>query len=129
MQTWSGALSNTKLSNLQRYQDRALELIESSKIKDAYNKSILNVNQLLTFDRAVMTLKIVNQLCPEGLQNKCIERSALSKYNTRNMKDIHVQKLELEHRKKVFCTLVQKPGIVSHSSSETPNPLYDSKKI
>ena len=28
-----GTLSNTKLSNLQRYQDRALELIESSKIK------------------------------------------------------------------------------------------------
>ena len=96
------ALSNTKLSNLQRYQDRALDLIESSKIKDVYNKSILNVNQLLTFDRAVMTFKIVNQLCPEGLQNKFIERSALSKYNTRNMKDLHVQKLKLEHMKKSF---------------------------
>ena len=34
-----------------------------------------------------MTFKIVNQLCPEGLQNKFIERSSLSKYNTRNMKD------------------------------------------
>ena len=124
-----GALSNTKLSNLQRYQDRALELIESSKIKNAYIKNILNVNQLLTFDRAVMTFKIVNKLCPEGLQNKFIERYALSKYNTRNMKDLHVQKLKLEHTKKSFCTLVQKPGIVSHSSSETPNPLYDSKKI
>ena len=97
-----GALSNTKLSNLQRYQDRALELIESSKIKDAYNKNILNVNQLLTFDQAVMTFKIVNQLCPEGLQNKFIERSALSKYNIRNMKDLHVQKLKLEHTKTSF---------------------------
>ena len=97
-----GALSNTKLSNLQRYQDRDLELIESSKIKYAYNKNILNVNQLMTFDRAPMTFKIVNQLCPEGLQNKFIERSALSKYNTRNMKDLHVQKLILEHKKKSF---------------------------
>ena len=97
-----GALSSTKLSTLQRYQDRAFDLIESSKIKDDYNKNILNVNQLMTFDRAVMTFKIVNQLCPERLQNKFIERSALSKYNTRNMKDLHVQKLKLEHTKKSF---------------------------
>ena len=97
-----GALSNTKLSTLQRYQDRALDLIESSKIKDAYNKNILNVNQLMTFDRAVMTFKIVNQLCPEGLHNKFIGRSALSRYNTRNIKDLHVQKLKLEHTKKRF---------------------------
>ena len=97
-----GALSSTKLSTLQRYQDRAFDLIESSKIKDDYNKNILNVNQLMTFDRAVMTFKIVNQLCPESLQNKFIERSALSKYNTRNMKDLHVQKLKLEHTKKSF---------------------------
>ena len=78
---------------------------KSSKIKDAYNKNILNVNQLMTFDRAVMTFKIVNQLCPEGLQNKFIERSALSKYNTRNMRDLDVQKLKLEHTKKsIFFT-------------------------
>ena len=101
MKTLSGGtLSNTKLSTLQRYRDRAFDLIESSKIKDAYNKKILNVNQLITFDRAVMTFKSVNQLCPEGLQNKFIERSALSKYNTRNMKDLHVQKLKLEYTKK-----------------------------
>ena len=97
-----GALSSTKLSTLQRYQDRAFDLIESSKIKDDYNKNILNVNQLMTFNRAVMTFKIVNQLCPESLQNKFIEMSALSKYNTRNMKDLHVQKLKLEHTKKSF---------------------------
>ena len=49
-----------------------------------------------------MTLKIVNQLCPESLQNKFIERSALSKYNIRKMKDLHVQKLKLEIGKKCF---------------------------
>ena len=82
--------------------DKVNKVREYSKIKDAYNKKILNVNQLITFDRAVMTFKIVNQLCPEGLQNKFIERSDLSKYNTRNMKDLHVQKLKLEHTKKCF---------------------------
>ena len=56
----------------------------------------------MTFDRAVMAFKIVNQFCCEGLQNKLMEKSALSKYNTRNMKDLHVQKPKLEHTKKVF---------------------------
>ena len=97
-----GPLSSTKLSTLQRYQDRAFDLIESSKIKDDYNKNILNVNQLMTFDRAVMTFKIVNQLYPESLQNKFIERSALSKYNTRNMKDLHVQKTKIRTYEKKF---------------------------
>ena len=30
------------------------------------------VNQLMTFDPAIMTYKIVNHLCPEGLQNNSI---------------------------------------------------------
>ena len=52
-----------------------------------------------------MTYKIVNQLCPEDLQNKFMERSAVSKYDTRNKKDLHIQKLKLEHTKRGFlCT-------------------------
>ena len=61
-----GALSNTKFSTLQRYQDRAFDLIESSNIKDAHNKKMLDLNQLMTFDQAVITFKIVNQLCLEA---------------------------------------------------------------
>ena len=71
-------------------------------MKDAYNKSILIVNQVMTFDRAVMTFKFVNEFCPKVLRNKFIERSALSKYDTRNIKDLHVQKTKLEHTKKSF---------------------------
>ena len=56
----------------------------------------------MLFDRAVMTFKIVNMLRPEGLQNKFTKRSALSNYNTRNMKNVHVQKLKLEHTKRSF---------------------------
>ena len=74
-----GALSDTKIGTLLKYQNRALDLIESSKVKDASNKDLMNINQLMTFDRAVMTYKIVNQLCPAGLQNKFIERSVISK--------------------------------------------------
>ena len=97
-----GALPSTKLSTLQKYQNRAFNLIESSKTKDAYNWNVLDVRELMSFDRAVMIFKIVNMLCPEGLQNKFIERSALTNYNTRNMKNLHVQKLILEHTKRSF---------------------------
>ena len=97
-----GAHSDTKISTLWKYQNRALDLIESSKVKDAWNKNLMNISHLITFDRAVMTHKIVNQLCPEGLQNKFIERSVISKYNTRNRRDRHVQKLKLEYTKRGF---------------------------
>ena len=85
-----GALYDTKISISQKYQNRALDLIESSKEKDAWNKNLMNKSQLITFDRVVMAYKIVNQLCPEGLQNKFIERSGISKYNTRNRRGLHV---------------------------------------
>jgi len=56
----------------------------------------------MIFDRAVTMLKIVNILSPEGLQNKFTEISALSNYKTRNMKNMHVQKLKLAHTKRTF---------------------------
>ena len=65
-------------------------------MKDAYNRNVLDVRGLMVFDRAVMTFKIVNMLCLEGLQNKFTKRSALSNYNTRNMKNLYVQKLKLK---------------------------------
>ena len=118
-----GALSHTKLSTLQKYQNRAFDLIESAKVKDAWNKNSLKVNQLMTYDRAVMTYKIVNQLCPEGLQNKFIERSAISKYNTRNSKDLHVQKLKLEHTKRSFLYTGPKAW------NSIPQPIRDTESI
>ena len=56
----------------------------------------------MVFDRAVMAFKIVSILCPEGLRNELKERSALSNYNSRNMKNVHVLKLKLEHTEKSF---------------------------
>ena len=116
-------LSYQTYSTLQKYQNRAFDLIESAKVKDAWNKNSLKVNQLMTYDRAVMTYKIVNQLCPEGLQNKFIERSAISKYNTRNSKDLHVQKLKLEHTKRSFLYTGPKAW------NSIPQPIRDTESI
>ena len=92
-------------------------------MKDAYNKSILIVNQVMTYDRAVMTFKIVNEFCPEVLRNKFIERSTLSKYDTRNIKDLHVQKAKLEHTKKSFLYACPK------SCNSIPQLIRDNKSF
>ena len=82
---------------MQKFQKRAFGIIEASKVKDAWNKNLMKINQLMAFDRVVMTSKIFNQLCSEGQRNKFIEGLAVSKYNTRNKRDLFVQKLTLEH--------------------------------
>ena len=118
-----GALSDTKIGTYQKYQNRALDLIESSKVKDAWNKDLMNINQLMTFDRAVMTYKIVNQLCPAGLQNEFIERSVISQHNTRNRWDLHVQKLALEYTKRGFLYT----GPIAWNN--IPQPIRDTDSI
>ena len=98
-----GALPSAKLSALQKYQNRAFNLIESSKIKDVYNRNVLDVREQMLFDRAAMTFKIANMICPEGLQNKFIERSTLSNYNTKNMKQSTCTKAKIRtYKKKLF---------------------------
>ena len=69
-------------------------------MKDAYNRNVLDVRELMVYGRAVMTFKLVNVRCPEGLRNKFTERSASSNYHTRNMKNLHIQELKLERTKK-----------------------------
>ena len=65
-------------------------------------KRSLNVNQVMIFDRSLVTYKIVNNLGPEILQNKFQEKSSISKYNTRNREGLHFQRLSLECVKKSF---------------------------
>ena len=76
---WS-ALSNTKLSKLQRLQVRARKLIENAKYKDRWKCNWLDVTSLISFDQGVMTCKILHGLCPENLRNKFVERSMVSEY-------------------------------------------------
>ena len=87
---------------LQRLQNRAFDVIDSSRFKDSWERRSLNVNQLKLFDRSAMTFKMVNNLCPEILQNKFEERSYIFKYKTRNMRDLHFQRPNIECVKKSF---------------------------
>ena len=59
-----GSLSDTKIEALQRLQNRAFDIIDSSRLKGLWERRSLNVNQVMNFVRSLMTYKIVNNLCP-----------------------------------------------------------------
>ena len=84
----------------------------------------MNVNQLMTCDRAVMTYKTANLFYPEDLrplQNRFIERSTIPKYNTTNRKYFHVQKQTLEYAKGSFSSQVGREALNS-----IPHPILGS---
>ena len=97
-----GSLSNSKKESLQRLQDRAISIIETSRIKDEWSHNFLRTEQLVMFDRAVMAYKIMNRLCPENLWNKFQQRSQYSSYNTRFCRDLQIPRYNLEYAKKGF---------------------------
>jgi hypothetical protein len=97
-----GSLSNSRKESLQRLQHRAISMIDTSKIKDDWSNNFLHVEQLISFDRAVMAYKIMNRLCPENLWNKFQQRSQYSSYNTRFCRDLQIPRYNLEYAKKGF---------------------------
>ena len=95
-------LSNTKLQQLQRLQNRAKTLIENSRSKDGWRCNWLSVSNITQFDKAVMIYEIVNSLCLDSLRGRCIPRSQLSRYTTRNQLDLDIPRLHLEFSKNNF---------------------------
>ena len=77
-----GSLSNTKLEALQRLQNRAHSIIERAKIKDQWSGDWLTVEQLINFDRSVMTYKMI--------------RSALKAFGIHTKQEICTQVIEQE---------------------------------
>ena len=60
-----GSLNKSNIIALQRLQNRACCTIENAKIKDSCFRSWLNVENIIRYDRDVMTYEIKNKLCPE----------------------------------------------------------------
>ena len=78
------------------------QIIENARRKDSWINNGLNVEQIIYLDRSIMTHKIVNKQCPESLWNKYRQRNEISKYNTRNNRNLDIPKLKLECTKKGF---------------------------
>ena len=91
-----GSLSATKLEHLRRLQDWAQTLIESAKFEDGWIFKYLSVSNLIKYDRAIMTYKMMNGLCPDSFTGKFITKSEISSYSTRNQLDIDTPRQNLE---------------------------------
>ena len=113
-----GSIPSSKIKILQNLQDRAHTIIERAKIKDDWSYNWLNVEQLIKFDRSVMTYKIMNRMCPESLWVKFPHISLHSNYNTRNCKDIRIPRYIIEYVKKAFIIQLLLQGTASPSISE-----------
>ena len=88
---WS--LSNTKVSALQRLQNRAFDIIEASKIKDSVIQSTFSIDQMFQFGGLVLMLKTIKKIYPENLHDKVAERSSISKNGTRSKNDLQIPRL------------------------------------
>ena len=97
-----GSLSKTKLDTPQHLHNRAHSIVENTRIKDEWSSNWLTAENLIRFDRSVMTYKILNKLSPESLWHKFQYRSMYSNYETRNCKDLQIPKLITEPAKKGF---------------------------
>ena len=91
-----------KWNHYKRFQDRSISIIDAARIKDDWSKNFLQIKQLITFDRSVMTYNIMNRLCPENLWNQFQRRSYYSNYNTRFCENLQIPKYNLEYSKKRF---------------------------
>ena len=80
------------------------------KRKDPWNSDWLSVDQIISFDRSIMTHKIVDKQCPEILWNKYKQRIEISSYNTRNNRNLDIPKFKLESTKKDSTSLGLKLG-------------------
>ena len=97
-----GSLPKTKLDILQRLQDRARSIVDNARYKDNWSCDWLSVENIIRFDRSVMTYKIRNKLSPESLWDKFQQRSSQSSYATRNCSDLQIPRLNSEHAKKSY---------------------------
>ena len=97
-----GSLWRTKLAALQRLQTRALKIIRNAKIKDTWSCPWMNVENIICFDRNVMTHKIIHKPFPNSFLENYKSRSSFSSYNTRNSQNLQIPKHRTERYKKSF---------------------------
>ena len=77
-------------------------IVKNARYKDNWSCDWLSVENIIRFDRSVMTCKIRNKLSPESLWDKCEQRSSQSSYATRNCSDLQIPRLNSEHAKNSY---------------------------
>ena len=97
-----GSFSNKTAEALQRLQNSTQSIIEKTKIKYQWSGNWVTVEELINFDRAVVTYKMMNKICPESLWDRYKIRNTYSSYRTGNCMDIQIPRYNLEYSKKIF---------------------------
>ena len=97
-----GHLTATKLHNLQKLKDRAINPIQTAQMKNIIPIEILSGKKSFEFDHAVMVHKILNEQCSEVLKHKFPMRSQVSQYEARRMNDLDIPRPRLEITRKSF---------------------------
>ena len=82
-----GSLSDTKIEALQRLQNRAFDIIDSSRLKGLWERRSLNVNQVMNFDQ---TNETETKVIPTGTKEQ--QTRTIDSFFPRN---IHSPKLYL----------------------------------
>ena len=123
-----GSLPARKVETLQRLQNRAQLIIETARVKDNRSCDWLSVSNLISFDRLVMTYKIINKLSPESLWDKIELRSVHSKYETRNCYDLQIPRLNTKRAKMTSNTRLLNYGMICMLIYEMPQLSNASKR-
>ena len=96
-----GHLPEKKLCSLQKIQNRAFYLVESTPTKDQMPLARVNVDKIITYDWTIMAQKILGEKCPESSKGGLTYMAQISKYETR-WNDLQMLKLQLDISKKRF---------------------------
>ena len=72
-----GSLSNTRISVLQRLQNRVFDIIEAFKVKNSLIRPKFSFDQMLQLNRSVLMFEIIKKISPESLHDKFAERSTI----------------------------------------------------
>ena len=73
-----GSLSKTKLAALQTLLAQALKIIKNAKIKNTLSCPGMSVENIICFDRNVITYEIIHKVWPDSFLEKCKSRSSFS---------------------------------------------------
>ena len=96
-----GSLSNTKISALQGMQNRGLDSIEASEVKNSLIRPTFSIDQMVQFDRSVLMFKITKYALRVHKLN-LLKDPRLSKYGTRNKTDLQILRLDLDVNRNSF---------------------------
>ncbi len=118
---------NWSIYNVFKHELKALFSPQNTKMTPQW----LSTQDMLFFDKAVMTYKIIRGLCLDKLKNKFTQRSMVYAYRTRtrNYLDLQIPSARLEYTTRSFHFSATEVWNEIPVSIRTSIPLWASNKV